>query len=113
MTNDITPLRQDQGPEPRRLARSNDDKMLMCVCGGLGKYFDVDPVLIRVLFAIGAIALGSTALVYIVLTIVMPSEDMLEAHPRDAARGTVDEVSDNVKSAISWVQERLPFGNKN
>lgn len=112
MTNEITPLHQEQDPEPKRLVRSTDDKMLMGVCGGLGKYFDVDPVLIRVIFGIGAIAMGSTVLVYIVLTIVMPAEQMADAHPRDAARGTVDEATESVKSLVSWVQNRLPFGNK-
>ena len=35
-------------PPPRRFLRSRDDRFIAGVCGGLGRYFNVDPVLFRV-----------------------------------------------------------------
>ena len=34
----------------KRLYRSHNNKVLAGVCGGLGEYFDIDPVLIRLLY---------------------------------------------------------------
>lgn len=36
----------------KRLYRSNTDKMIAGVCGGLAQYFDIDPVIPRVIFLI-------------------------------------------------------------
>ena len=38
--------------ETRRLYRSDTDKMICGVCGGIGEYFNVDPTLIRLLWAV-------------------------------------------------------------
>ena len=38
--------------EKKRLVRSVTDKKLAGVCGGIAKYFDIDPVIVRVVYAI-------------------------------------------------------------
>jgi phage shock protein PspC (stress-responsive transcriptional regulator) len=38
----------EQAPRPRRFLRSRDDRIVAGVCGGLGRYFNADPVLFRV-----------------------------------------------------------------
>lgn len=48
------------------------DKKLFGVCSGLAEYFNVDPLLIRVLFVFAFIAFGSGLLLYIILAIVLP-----------------------------------------
>ncbi len=59
----------------RRLYRSNTDKMFAGVCGGLGKYLDVDPTLIRLLFVLAVLAgFGSGVVFYLILMIIMPLE---------------------------------------
>lgn len=59
---------------PKRLYRSKDERMIWGVCGGLAKYFDVDPTIIR-LVAVLTLFLGLTGiLVYIILAIVIPLE---------------------------------------
>lgn len=60
--------------EYKRLYRSVDDRMITGVCGGIAKYFNVDPTLIRLLFVIFAFAGGPGILAYIVLAIIMPEE---------------------------------------
>ncbi len=60
--------------EPKRLYRSKKDRIIGGVCGGLGKYFNVDPVVIRVitvaLFFAGFLGL----LGYIISWIIVPEE---------------------------------------
>ncbi|MGQ9798835.1 MAG: PspC domain-containing protein [Ignavibacterium sp.] len=58
----------------KRLYRSYTDKMLGGVCGGLGEYFEIDPVIIRVLFIITVLFGGGGILAYIILWIVIPKK---------------------------------------
>jgi len=58
----------------KRLYRSRDERIVWGVCGGIAKYFDVDPTLIR-LIAVLTLFLGCAGLlVYIILTIIVPLE---------------------------------------
>lgn len=58
-------------PPARRLARGPGG-MLGGVCEGLGRYFDVDPVLFRIGFVVAAVAGGSGLLAYLVMWVVIP-----------------------------------------
>jgi phage shock protein C len=60
--------------QERRLHRSQSDKMIAGVCGGLADFFDIDPVIFRVSFVLLAFFGGSGLLIYIVLALLMPPE---------------------------------------
>jgi phage shock protein C len=61
--------------QPKRLVRSNDDKWLGGVCGGLARYLNVDANLVRLAVVIGTIlGFGSLIIAYIVAWILMPQE---------------------------------------
>ncbi|MCF6241372.1 MAG: PspC domain-containing protein [Bacteroidales bacterium] len=62
----------------KKLYRDPDNSIISGVCGGLGTYFNVDPVLFRVLFILTVIFSGIGLLLYIVLWIVMPEAKTLE-----------------------------------
>ncbi len=68
-------------PPPRRLTRSSRYKMIAGVCGGLAEYFDLDPTVVRVAYAL--ISLVSAAfpgiLAYIILMFVMPPPEQPSA----------------------------------
>lgn len=55
----------------RRLERPQD-RVIAGVCHGLGDYFDVDPVVVRVAFVILTVLGGAGILAYLILWIVMP-----------------------------------------
>lgn len=55
----------------KRLYRSRDEKWLAGVCGGLAEYFEIDPVVVRAIFAV-LLVLGPGALIYLALWIVVP-----------------------------------------
>ena len=50
---------QDAGNEPRRLYRSENDKILGGVCGGLANYLRVDPSIVRIIFGLMLMAWGT------------------------------------------------------
>ncbi|TYB31496.1 MAG: PspC domain-containing protein [Candidatus Mcinerneyibacterium aminivorans] len=60
--------------EIKKLYRSKKDRVFAGICGGLGKYFKVDPVFIRIIFAVGAIWNLFTVFVYILMWLFVPEE---------------------------------------
>jgi len=57
-----------------RLMRSETDRMIAGVCGGLATYLGVDPVLVRLAFVILLLASGVGLAIYGILWLVMPTE---------------------------------------
>jgi phage shock protein PspC (stress-responsive transcriptional regulator) len=65
----------------KRLYRSRKDRKIWGVCGGLAKYFNVDPTLIRVI-AVASLFVGSLGFwTYIILAIVVPVEPAITVTP--------------------------------
>ncbi|HJZ46973.1 MAG TPA: PspC domain-containing protein, partial [Roseiflexaceae bacterium] len=62
-------------PMNTQFARSESDKMIAGVCGGIARYFNVDTTIVRLLFVLSVFFGGVTPLVYVVLWLVMPSEN--------------------------------------
>ncbi len=59
----------------KRLYRSRNDRVISGVCAGLGQYFNVDPVLMRVLAVVlGFVSFGTALLLYVVLALIIPLE---------------------------------------
>lgn len=56
----------------KRIYKSNKDKMIDGVCGGVAEYFDVDPTLVRLGWILFCALGGSGIIAYIVAAIVIP-----------------------------------------
>ena len=65
--------------EPKRLYRSRSKRMLGGVCGGLGEYLNIDPVVLRVIFVIVGFLYGASLLIYLIMWILVPEEPQSEA----------------------------------
>lgn len=64
----------------KKLYRSNRDKMISGVCAGVANYLNIDPTLVRVIYAVLAVftAFVPCLILYIVLAIVIPQEPAIE-----------------------------------
>lgn len=58
--------------EQRRLYKSDTNKVVCGVCGGIGEYFGIDPTLIRLAFVLFTFT-GSAIIAYFVAAIIMPT----------------------------------------
>lgn len=56
----------------KRLYKSNQNKMLDGVCGGIAEYFDLDPTLVRLGWVLLSALGGSGVIAYIVAAVVIP-----------------------------------------
>jgi phage shock protein PspC (stress-responsive transcriptional regulator) len=60
-------------PHVKRLERSSDDRMIAGVCGGLGRYFDLNPNVFRLGLAVLTVLGGAGILVYLAAILVIPA----------------------------------------
>lgn len=74
----------------KKLVRSEKERILGGVCGGLAEYFGVDPTLVRLVFVLLALAGGAGILLYIVLWIIMPRRPQAEA--REAVGENIEDI---------------------
>ena len=83
-TTDTTTI--DEAP-PRRLVRVDEGRWLGGVAAGLGRYFDVNPLIYRIAFAALALAGGTGLLLYLAAYLVIPSEHDDDSIAVEALRG--------------------------
>ena len=69
------PIDDAPDPQPRRILRSSDDRVLGGVAGGIAEYFTIDPLLVRLGFVLASFFGGVGLLAYIVAWIVLPSAE--------------------------------------
>ncbi|HEX5395115.1 MAG TPA: PspC domain-containing protein [Candidatus Saccharimonadales bacterium] len=65
----------------KRLYRSEKDRMISGICGGIGEYYDTDPTIIRVLWVLVAVltVFFPMFIAYLVLAIIIPSESEVKS----------------------------------
>ena len=76
MTNEphIEPTPPEPAPEPRKLTRSGSDALIGGVASGLGRYFNLDPLLFRIGFVALSFAGGIGIVAYLLLLVFVPSD---------------------------------------
>ena len=96
----------------KRLYRSERYRVFLGVCGGMGEYFNIDPVLIRVITVILVVITGffPGLITYLILALVIPSESSNASTPADSFR---ENISDMRNTTVGLGEEiRTSFGNK-
>jgi phage shock protein C len=60
---------------PRRLYRTSDDRIIAGVAGGVAAYFDIDPIIVRILWIISVPVTGTLSFwAYVIMIFVVPQE---------------------------------------
>lgn len=62
----------------KKLYRSETDKKIAGVAGGLGEYFNIDPLVFRVIFVILLLPGGAGPLIYFILWLLVPKKSKLD-----------------------------------
>ena len=56
----------------KQLFKSNSNRVICGVCGGLGEYFECDPTIIRLLWVAFCLMGGSGVIAYLIAAVIMP-----------------------------------------
>jgi len=86
---------------PNRLYRSEDDKMIAGVAGGLGEYLNIDSSIIRILFVIITLLGGSGILLYLILWVIIPTKSKQEIGANENIKNNVQEMKEKAQSLAS------------
>lgn len=96
-----------------RLTKSSGERVVFGVLGGLAEYFEFDPVLVRVAFALAVLltGVGGGLLVYVVLAMVMPDQASLTPDARGVVRENVARMPGEVARAGGRFREAFVRGS--
>ena len=59
----------------KKLHKSQSQKMIAGVCGGIAEYFETDPTLVRLGFVVFSLLGGSGLLAYFIAAVIIPNEE--------------------------------------
>jgi len=101
----------------KKLYRSSDDRILAGVAGGMGRYFNVDPLFIRLIFVLLALVHGLGVLLYVIFIFIIPKKGgksidaetagkKLKELAQDAEEKTKEVAEKIEKQGKSWMQDR-------
>ena len=91
----------------KRLYRDPDNRFLGGVCGGLGAYFDMDPIVFRIIFLIAFFLYGSSLPIYIVLWIVMPKASTITQRLEMKGPASYEKWEQNLRDEYQQVTEKF------
>ncbi len=101
------------GEEPiHKLYRSRDDRIVAGVCGGLGDYFGVEPVIFRVLFLLLILQVGAGILLYLLLALIIPLEPVSRSEARVSRRDKIREFARDLGREVQTLTHRGWFANR-
>lgn len=83
--------------------RRGSDRIIAGVCSGLGHYFDIDPILVRMVFVVLTIANGIGILIYLVLWFLMdpPAAPAGNRSAGDRLRSMGDEIREDFRTGFN------------
>jgi phage shock protein PspC (stress-responsive transcriptional regulator) len=95
-------------PGYHRMYRDIDHRVIGGVCSGMGAYWDIDPVIVRVIFVAITLAGGIGALVYLILYVVLP-EARTTAQKIEMKGNPVNihNITDAVKKEFNTVRKNM------
>jgi phage shock protein C len=94
----------------KKLYRSKTDRIIFGICGGLGEYFEIDPIIFRILFILLIFTGGSGVIIYILLAIIIPGSDgqkLKSAEVKnviDDAQEKTQDIAAEIKKNSSWIK---------
>lgn len=87
--------------DKKKLYRSKKDRIIAGVCGGIAEYFDIDPVLVRILAVLTIFANGIGIIAYIIAWIIIPQDpEQVSEKKKDGLRKKAEGIAQNIGGQI-------------
>ena len=90
----------------KKLFRSETNKVIGGIAGGLGEYFDVDPTIIRLAFVLITLAGGSGVLIYLILWLIIPPLNKADTLNEETIRLNANEIKDKANLLADNLKNR-------
>ena len=87
-----------------RLMRSETEKMIAGVCGGIAAYLGIDAVFVRLAFLLLLFASGIGLLLYVTLMLIMPSESSVDMPSSKIVHDNIDRFGDDLGQSVKRIR---------
>lgn len=94
------------------LYRSEKNKIIGGVCGGLGEYFNIDPSIVRIVFALAFFTEGFGLLLYIILWIILPSYSSIDKDSTEVINENKEEIKAKVVKTAKDLKTEIKSDSK-
>lgn len=95
-------------PGYHRMYRDPDNRIIGGVCSGMGAYWDIDPVILRIIFVVLTLAGGMGALIYLILYIVIPeAKTTAQKIEMKGEPVNIHNIKESVKSEFDKVRKNI------
>lgn len=94
----------------KKLYRSQHQKVIGGVCGGIAEYFELDPVLVRILLVVSVFAFGTGFLAYIIAMIIIPKQEYVYQEAQNLNNEYA--ASQNADYSENYQQEKTEYPSK-
>lgn len=91
----------------RRLTRSNTDRIVAGVAGGVANYLNVDPTLVRLGFVLLVLVGGVSPVIYLILWAVLPNENSVNQGFSQQVRENLSEIEQRATEVASKVSSQV------
>lgn len=88
----------------KRLYRSRSNRVVAGVAGGLGEAFNIDPVIVRLVFVVLGLMNGFGVLLYLAMWLLVPNENSTVVDAREQVRESVGEMQTAAESLVQRVR---------
>lgn len=83
-----------------RLVRSEEERMIAGVCGGVADYLGVDPVIVRLAFLVLIPAGGVGIPLYLILMFIMPEESDVDLSQSEVIEKNLEGLGDTISASV-------------
>ena len=84
--------------------------MIFGLCGGLGKYFNIDSTVVRIIFVLLTMPGGAGLFIYLVLSIITPLEVGAEMNPKEEMKEFAKKVKKETKEVAEEIKKDKKHG---
>lgn len=95
-----------------KLYRSETDKMVAGVCGGIAEYFNIDSTLIRLIVVFLTLWGGGGIIAYVICWIVIPTKSSIQTTSDDIIRENTQEIKETVSKTAKGLRTEVTSDTK-
>jgi phage shock protein PspC (stress-responsive transcriptional regulator) len=96
----------------KKLYRSETDRMIGGVCGGIAEYFDFDSTIVRLIFVLLFFWGGSGFLAYLICWIIIPTESSIQKDSNEVIKENQEEIKETVSKTAKGFKTEVKSDTK-
>jgi phage shock protein PspC (stress-responsive transcriptional regulator) len=96
----------------KKLYRSETNRMIAGVCGGIAEYFNMDTTIVRLIFVFFVLWGGGGVLAYIVCWMVIPTETSIERPSDEIIKENSEEIKNTVTKTAKGLKTEVKSDSK-